>query len=65
MRVLTFCALIIAASTFASAVEYVYGWSHVKPVAEGAWEGGHAWGKEVLGIDQEGSDSSTKQKDKT
>jgi len=52
MRVLTFCALIIAASTFASAVENIYGWSNVKPVAAGAWENGYAWGKEMLGVEQ-------------
>lgn len=52
MRALTFCAFIIAASTFTSAVENIYGWSNVKPVAEQAWENGFAWGKEMLGTEE-------------
>ena len=37
MRTLTFCAVVIAASMFTMAVEYVYGWSKVGPQAEVAW----------------------------
>ena len=37
MRTLTFCAVVIAASMFTMAVEYVYGWSKVGPHAEVAW----------------------------
>ncbi len=37
MRTLTFCAVVIAASMFTMAVEYVYGWSKVGPRAEVAW----------------------------
>jgi len=53
MRVITLCALVIAASTFASAVENIYGWSNVKPVAEETWQNGYAWGKQMLGVEQE------------
>ena len=34
MKVVNFCALVIAASAFAIAVEYVYGWSNLQPVAD-------------------------------
>ena len=37
MRTIMFCAIVIAASTFTMAVEYVYGWSKVGPHAEAAW----------------------------
>ncbi len=37
MRIITFCAVVIAFSTFTMAVEYVYGWSKVGPHAEAAW----------------------------
>ncbi len=37
MRMLVFCAIVIAGSTFTMAVEDVYGWSKVRPHAEAAW----------------------------
>ena len=37
MRTITFCAIVIAVSTFTMAVEDVYGWSKVGPHAEAAW----------------------------
>ncbi len=37
MRIITFCAVVIAVSMFTMAVEYVYGWSKVGPHAEAAW----------------------------
>jgi hypothetical protein len=37
MKVITFCAIVIAGSAFTMAVEDVYGWSRVRPHAEAAW----------------------------
>ena len=34
MKTVNFCAVVIAASVFAIAVEYVYGWSNLEPVAQ-------------------------------
>lgn len=51
MRILTFCAIVIAASTLASAVEQIYGWDKVKPVAEEAWSAAYDWGNGLLGGD--------------
>lgn len=42
MRMLVFCAIVIAGSTFTMAVEDVYGWSKVRPHAEAVW--GYAQG---------------------
>ncbi len=36
MKMLVFCAIVIAGSTFTMAVEDVYGWSKVRPQAEAA-----------------------------
>ena len=48
MRVLALCAIVIAGSTFASAVESIYGWSNVKPVAQQTWDTGYKWSAEKL-----------------
>ena len=34
MKIVNFCAVVIAVSVLAIAVEYVYGWSNLEPVAE-------------------------------
>lgn len=49
MRVVSICAVIIAASTFASAVESVYGWGKVAPLAEQAWTTTYEWGSGLVG----------------
>jgi hypothetical protein len=49
MKLLTVCAVVIAASTFASAVETVYGWGKVRPVAEQAWSAAYEWGGSLIG----------------
>ena len=43
MRIINFCAVVIAISTFTMAVEYVYGWSKVRPLAEDAWNSVYQW----------------------
>lgn len=48
MRVIALCAVVIAGSTFATAVEHIYGWSNVKPVAQKTWDSGYRWGKAML-----------------
>ncbi len=48
MRVLALCAVVIAGSTFATAVENIYGWSNVNPVAQKTWDTGYKWGGEML-----------------
>ncbi len=48
MRVLALCAVIIAGSTFATAVENIYGWSNVKPVAQQTLDSGYKWGAELI-----------------
>ena len=37
------CAVVIAISMFTMAVEYVYGWSRVKPLAEDSWTTAYQW----------------------
>jgi hypothetical protein len=51
MKIIVFCAIVIAGSTFTMAVEDVYGWSKIRPHAEAAW--GHAYdlGAELAGIE--------------
>ncbi len=51
MRTITFCALVIAFSTFTMAVEYVYGWSKVGPHAEAAWGNAYELGAELTGAE--------------
>ncbi len=43
MRIINICAVVIAISMFTMAVEYVYGWSSVKPLAEDAWNTVYQW----------------------
>ncbi len=49
MRLITLCAVVIAGSTFATAVENIYGWANVKPVALKTWDAGYRWGRTMLG----------------
>ncbi len=49
MKTIAFCAVIIAASTFTMAVEDVYGWSKVRPLAEAAWSDAYEFGAELVG----------------
>jgi hypothetical protein len=49
MRTINLCAIVIAASTFAMAVEYVYGWSNVKPLTEDTWNTISQWSDGVVG----------------
>ena len=51
MKTLTFCAMVIAVSTFATAVEDLYGWSNVQPVATAAWDAAYGWGTEIISAD--------------
>ncbi len=51
MRTITFCAVVIAASTFTMSVEYVYGWSKVGPLAEAAWSYADQLGTEAIGVE--------------
>ncbi len=51
MRTITFCAVVIAASTFTMAVEYVYGWSKVGLHAEVAWGYADQLATEVIGAE--------------
>jgi hypothetical protein len=43
MRIINLCAIVIAVSTFTMAVEYVYGWSNVKPLTEDTWSTISQW----------------------
>ena len=51
MKTIAFCAVIIAASTFTMAVEDVYGWSKVRPLAEAAWSDAYEMGAELVGME--------------
>ena len=51
MRTITFCAIVIAVSTFTMAVEYVYGWSKVGPHAEAAWGYADRFATEAIGAE--------------
>ena len=51
MRTIMFCAVVIAASTFTMAVEYVYGWSKVGPHAEAAWGYADQLATEAIGAE--------------
>ncbi len=48
MRVLALCAVVIAGSTFATAVENIYGWSNANLVAQKSWDTAYQWGGEML-----------------
>ncbi len=48
MRIINICAVVIAVSMFTMAVEYVYGWSKVKPLAEDAWSTAYQWSGELI-----------------
>ena len=59
MRTITVCAFVIAISTFATAVETVYGWAKVKPVAEETWHVAYEWtSRLVSGTAGSGNDGS-------
>ncbi len=49
MKTVNFCAVVIAASAFAIAVEYVYGWSNLQPVAQQAGNMVYQWTDGRLG----------------
>ncbi len=51
MKIIGFCAIVIAGSTFTMAVEDVYGWSKVRPHAEAAWDYTYELGAELAGIE--------------
>ena len=51
MKTIAFCAVIIAASTFTMAVEDVYGWTKVRPIAEAAWSDAYELGAELVGME--------------
>ena len=48
MRTVNICAVVIAISMSTMAVEYVYGWSNVKPHAEDAWNSVYQWSDQLL-----------------
>ncbi len=48
MRIINICAVVIAISMFTMAVEYVYGWSKVKPLAEDAWSTVYQWSNGLI-----------------
>ncbi len=51
MRTIMFCAVVIAASTFTMAVEYVYGWAKVGPHVEAAWSYADQLATETVGAE--------------
>jgi fructose-1,6-bisphosphatase/inositol monophosphatase family enzyme len=51
MKIVNLCAVVIAASVFAIAVEYVYGWAALEPVAEQAGGMVYHWTDGRLGWD--------------
>ena len=51
MRTITFCAIVIAVSTFTMSVEYVYGWSKVSSHAEAAWGYADRLAAEAIGAE--------------
>ncbi len=57
MRTIMFCAVVIAASTFTMAVEYVYGWSKVGSHAETAWGYADRLTTEVIGLEARAEDA--------
>ena len=67
MRVINICAVVIAISTFTMAVEYVHGWSNVKPVARNAWNTAYHWSDGLIGgkANPESADVSESLSDQT
>ena len=51
MKTVNLCAVVIAVSVFAIAVEYVYGWSNLEPVAGQAGNMVYQWTDGRLGWD--------------
>ena len=49
MKIVNLCAIVIAVSVFAIAVEYVYGWSQLEPVADQAGSQVYDWTDGRLG----------------
>ena len=49
MKIVNLCAVVSAASVLAIAVEYVYGWSQLEPVAEQAGNMVYQWTDGRLG----------------
>ena len=49
MKIVNVCAVVIAASVLAIAVEYVYGWTNLEPVAEQAGNMVYQWTDGRLG----------------
>jgi hypothetical protein len=49
MKIVNLCAIVIAASVFAIAVQYVYGWSKLEPVAAQAGNMVYHWTDGRLG----------------
>ncbi len=59
MRTIAICVFVIAISTFTTAVENVYGWSKVTPVAEETWHVAYEWtSRLVSGKARAGNDGS-------
>ncbi len=48
MKIIKLSLFIIAISTFASAVEDIYGWSNVKPLVEDAWTASSNWSDALI-----------------
>ena len=59
MKIIKISLFVIAISTFASAVEDIYGWSNVKPLAEDAWNASSNWSNALISgeANAEGIDS--------
>jgi len=58
MKIVNLCAVVIAVSVFAIAVEYVYGWTNLEPVAEQAGNMVYQWSDGRLGWDAAGDSVS-------
>lgn len=58
MKTVNFCAVVMAASLVAIAVEYVYGWSNLEPVAELAGNMVYQWTDGRLGWETAGDTAS-------
>ena len=58
MKIVNLCAVVIAVSIFAIAVEYVYGWTNLEPVAEQAGNMVYQWSDGRLGWDAAGDSVS-------
>ena len=58
MKIVNFCGVVVAASLLAIAVEYVYGWSNLEPVAEQAGNMVYQWTDGRLGWEAVGDSVS-------